>query len=42
MVPASRAKLQEAPTFDSRAMGADDTDWRERVHSHYDAPAYWV
>jgi sporulation protein YlmC with PRC-barrel domain len=42
VVPANRAKLQEAPTFDSRDMGADDSDWRDRVHTHYNAPAYWV
>jgi sporulation protein YlmC with PRC-barrel domain len=41
VVPADRRRLEEAPTFDS-TMSDDDRDWRDRVHRHYDAPAYWV
>ncbi|HTK34130.1 MAG TPA: PRC-barrel domain-containing protein [Caulobacteraceae bacterium] len=42
VVPASRSTLQEAPSFASQEMGADDSDWRDRVHTHYNAPAYWI
>jgi sporulation protein YlmC with PRC-barrel domain len=42
VVPATRSTLQEAPNFASSDMGADDADWRDRVHTHYNAPAYWV
>jgi sporulation protein YlmC with PRC-barrel domain len=42
VVPTSRAKLQEAPNFDAREMGEDDREWRDRVHIHYNAPAYWA
>ena len=41
VVPANRATLQEAPSFAADASG-DDSEWRDRVHSHYNAPAYWV
>ncbi len=40
VVPTSRAQLQEAPTFAEDR--ADDSEWRDRVHAHYNAPAYWV
>ena len=42
VVPTERAQLEEAPTFDSGQVGQDDSSWRERVHTHYNAPAYWV
>ena len=42
VVPADRAKLEEAPNFASPEMGEDDRDWRDRVHTHYNAPAYWA
>ena len=41
VVPASRSTLEEAPSF-SPDMRADDSAWRERVHTHYAAPAYWA
>jgi sporulation protein YlmC with PRC-barrel domain len=42
VIPADRSKLEEAPVFGIDEMGNDDTAWRDRVHSHYNAPAYWV
>ena len=42
VVPADRTQLPEAPAFEAAQMGDDDAEWRERVHSHYNAPAYWV
>lgn len=42
VVPTERAQLEEAPTFDSGQVGNDDAAWRDRVHTHYNAPAYWV
>lgn len=42
ILPADRTQLAAAPSLDSEALGEDDTDWRERVHTHYNAPAYWV
>jgi sporulation protein YlmC with PRC-barrel domain len=42
VVPATRQALQEAPNFASSDMGADDSDWRDQVHTHYNAPAYWA
>ncbi len=42
VVPANRSTLQEAPNFNAAEMGDDDHEWRDRVHSHYNAPAYWV
>ena len=41
VVPASRAQLQEAPSF-ADAPKTDDSEWRDQVHAHYNAPAYWV
>ncbi len=41
VVPTTRAKLAEAPSFSPDATD-DDSDWRDRVHEHYNAPAYWV
>jgi sporulation protein YlmC with PRC-barrel domain len=42
VIPANRNQLQEAPNFNASEMGDDDTAWRDRVHTHYNAPAYWV
>jgi sporulation protein YlmC with PRC-barrel domain len=42
VIPSDRTQLEAAPTFDNGEMGDDDTAWRERVHTHYNAPAYWV
>jgi sporulation protein YlmC with PRC-barrel domain len=42
VLPANRSQLEAAPAFDNEEMGADDTNWRDRVHTHYNAPAYWV
>jgi hypothetical protein len=42
VIPADRTQLEAAPTFEGAEMGDDDSNWRERVHSHYNAPAYWV
>jgi sporulation protein YlmC with PRC-barrel domain len=39
VVPTDRAQLEAAASFE--AAREDDTSWRERVHTHYDAPAYW-
>jgi len=41
VVPVDRATLQEAPNFDA-PVADDDSEWRDRIHSHYNAPAYWV
>ena len=41
VVPANRARLQEAPSF-APDTTTDDADWRDRVHTHYNAPAYWA
>jgi sporulation protein YlmC with PRC-barrel domain len=42
VIPADRGVLEAAPTFGADEMGDDDSSWRERVHTHYNAPAYWV
>jgi sporulation protein YlmC with PRC-barrel domain len=42
VIPAERGQLSEAPSFEARDVGDDDSAWRDRVHSHYNAPAYWV
>lgn len=41
VIPANRTKLQEAPSFAPETR-ADDSEWRDQVHTHYNAPAYWV
>jgi len=40
VVPADRTTLREAPNFDTAP--DDDAEWRDRVHRHYNAPAYWI
>lgn len=42
VLPADRRQLEGAPAFDTEEMSADDAEWRDRVYSHYNAPAYWV
>lgn len=39
VVPTDRAQLEQAASFE--ADHDDDRPWRERVHAHYNAPAYW-
>lgn len=42
VVPTDRTQLEAAPSLREDEIGEDDTAWRERVHTHYNAPAYWV
>lgn len=40
VTPVDRGQLEEAASFE--AGREDDAVWRDRVHTHYNAPAYWV
>ena len=42
VLPVEPRQLQEGRSFAAEDLGGDDADWRREVHSHYNAPAYWM
>jgi sporulation protein YlmC with PRC-barrel domain len=42
VLPVEKKRLEEAKTFLAEDLGDDDTAWRSEVHTHYNAPAYWM
>ena len=42
VLPIERRRLEEAKSFTAEDVGDDDSAWRQEVHAHYNAPAYWM
>jgi hypothetical protein len=41
VVPLDRKQLEGAPAYEAEDFDYDDRDWRDRVHTYYNAPPYW-
>ena len=41
VVPLDRKQLEGAPAYERDDFDYDDAEWRDRVHTYYNAPPYW-
>ena len=41
VVPLDRKQLETAPSYEAEEFDYDDAEWRDRVHTYYNAPPYW-
>ena len=42
VLPVEPKQLREGRSFGREDLTSDDSDWRGEVHTHYNAPAYWM